>query len=271
MRLSVRGTKEGRRSSSAHFREQQKLETLRHNALRRLNYGNDDKNTNGEIWFIRHLAGTLPTQPVVFDIGANIGTYTQALIDELDAPIVHSFEPSQSAFTLLEQNLSDSPDVHVHNLGLGAEEGMATLYADEPGSAMGSLYPRKLDHFRINMRPLEQVRIVRLDKFCAEEGIERIDFLKIDAEGHDLSVLQSAGEMLDPERIGAIQFEFGGTAIDSHIYLRDFFYLLTPRYTIHRLLPDAVWPLRLYREEDEVLVYANYICLPSAQGAGLAL
>ena len=56
---------------------------------------------------------------------------------------------------------------------------------------------------------------------------------------------------------------FGGTAIDSRIYFQDFFYLLTPRYTIHRLLPDGLWPMPLYSERHEVLMYANYICLPS--------
>lgn len=264
MRFSLREIGVGR-WSSASLRKQAKYERHRDQSLRRLNYGNDNENVNGEAWFVRDLARTLPPHPIIFDVGANVGVYTQILIKEIDDPTIHCFEPSQSAFALLEQRFGETPAVHLHNLGLGAEEATAALYADTPGSGMGSLYRRRLDHLGISLSPLEQARITRLDTFCAEQGIGRIDLLKIDVEGHELSVLQGAGEMLDPERTRAIQFEFGGTAIDSRIYLQDFFYLLTPRYTIHRLLPDGLWPIRQYGEQHEVLLYANYICLSSSK------
>jgi FkbM family methyltransferase len=247
----------------ASIRTQEKFEKLRDLSLKSLNYGNSDMASNGETWFVRHLAGVLPNSPIVFDVGANIGAYTAMLVAALNDPVIHCFEPSRTAFNLLQERVGKTPAVHLHNFGFGADEATVTLYADEPGSGMGSIYPRRLDHFGIDMHAVEEVRIARLDMFCAENGIERIDFLKIDTEGHELSVLQSAGEMLVPERIGAIQFEFGGTAIDSRIYFQDFFYLLTPRYTIHRLLPDGLWPMPLYAEQHEVLMYANYICLPS--------
>ena len=37
-------------------------------------------------------------------------------------------------------------------------------------------------------------RIRKLDNVCVEEGIGRIDLLKIDAEGHELAVLRGASE-----------------------------------------------------------------------------
>lgn len=248
----------------ASIRTQEKFEKLRDLSLKSLNYGNSDMANNGETWFVRHLADALPRRPVIFDVGANAGDYAAVVIAALDDPVIHCFEPSQTAFGLLQERFPRTPGVHLHDFGLGAEEGTLTLYADEPGSGMGSIYQRRLDHFGIDMHAVEEVRIARLDMFCAENRIERIDFLKIDTEGHELSVLQSAGDMLVPEQIGAIQFELGGTAIDSRIYFQDFYYLLTPRYTIHRLLPDGLWPMPLYSEQHEVLMYANYICLPSA-------
>jgi FkbM family methyltransferase len=247
----------------ASIRTQEKSERLHALSLQRLNYGNSDMTANGETWFVRHLARTLPNHPIVFDVGANVGDYTAALIDAIDNPSIHCFEPSQTAFALLQKRYEATREIHLNNAGLGAEEMTHALYADKPGSGMGSIYPRRLDHLGIDVHAVEEVQIYRLDTYCAHHGIERIDFLKIDTEGHELSVLRGAGEMLVPERIGAIQFEFGGTAIDSRIYFQDFFYLLTPRYTIHRLLPDGLWPMPLYSERHEVLMYANYICLPS--------
>jgi FkbM family methyltransferase len=264
VRLDFRGIKNGRRSPPASIRTQRKYERLYDRSLRRLNFGNCDETVNGEAWFVRHLAGTLPARPIIFDVGANVGAYTKILLEAIESPIIHCFEPSPAAFEQLEKHLGKAPGVHLHNLGLGAEESTLTLYTDEPGSAMGSLYRRRLDHYGISMYPLEQVQIARLDAFCKEQGIERIDFLKVDAEGHDFSVLQGAGEILDPGQIAAIQFEFGGVNIDSRTYFRDFFYLLTPRYSIHRLLPDGLWPIRRYGERHEVFMYANYVCLPSS-------
>jgi len=40
------------------------------------------------------------------------------------------------------------------------------------------------------------VQVVRLDTFLAEAGIEHVDYLKIDAQGADLSVIRSAGDRL---------------------------------------------------------------------------
>jgi Methyltransferase FkbM domain len=105
------------------------------------------------------------------------------------------------------------------------------------------------------------VAIARLDLFCRREGIESIDFLEVDAEGHELAVLEGAGAMLDGVQIAALQFEFGGTALDARVYLRDFFDLLSPRYTLHRLLSDGLWPIAEYGEQHEVFAYANYVGL----------
>lgn len=70
----------------------------------------------------------------------------------------------------------------------------------------------------------EVVEAVTIDQVCGEEGIDQIALLKIDTEGNELAGLQGAVESLPQIRM--IQFEYGGTAIDARIYLRDFFDLL---------------------------------------------
>jgi hypothetical protein len=108
------------------------------------------------------------------------------------------------------------------------------------------------------MDRVERIALTTLDSYCAFEGIQKIDFLKIDAEGHDLEVLKGASTMLAEGRITYVQFEFGGANIDSRTFLRDFVTLLTPRYSLWRLLSDGVELLE-YSEREEIFITTNFL------------
>jgi hypothetical protein len=53
-----------------------------------------------------------------------------------------------------------------------------------------------------------QVCCTTLSAYCREKGIDRIDVLKIDTEGHDLAVLQGAEQMLSKGAIRFVYVEF---------------------------------------------------------------
>jgi FkbM family methyltransferase len=238
------------------------FERLHALTLTGLNFGNDDRATNGEEWVLGQLAQRLGPNPVVLDVGANRGEYAERLLEVFPATThLHCLEPSRVARVALERRFAEDPRVTVHGIGLGGAEGSFPLYGDEPGSKLGSLHRRQ--KLEIPSEEVERVAITRLDAFCACTGIDEIAFLKIDAEGSEAAVLEGAGAMLDPTAIRAIQFEFGGTALDSRIYLRDFYELLSPRYRLYRLLRDGLAPLGPYAPELEIFVYANYLALPS--------
>jgi FkbM family methyltransferase len=236
------------------------LTAMHHDVLKGLGFGNADSRRNGELAGARRVLGQPRDRPaVVFDVGANRGDYTAMLLAELGSPLeVHCFEPSPAAFADLERRLGNEASVRLHDLGLGDVEGERELLSDRPGSEAATLYGRA----GIAQGRAERVRLRRLDAVVEELAIPRVDFLKVDAEGHDLAVLAGAGELLDGRRIGAIQFEHGGTAPDARVFLRDFFELLEPAYLIHRVLPDGLWPLARYSEAAEISLYANYVALP---------
>ena len=204
-------------------------------------------------------------EALVFDIGANRGAYTSLVLDTAPGRMrVHSFEPSPAAYAELARRFSHDDRVETHNIGFSDEEGPGVLLSDSEGSELGSLHHRA--HLGERAPVEESVRLCRVDSFCGERGITRIDLLKVDTEGHDLRVLRGAGALLDGRAIRAIQFEHGGTAPDARVFLRDFFDLLDGRYLIHRVLPDGLWPLRRYRSHDEIPLYANYVALSTLDG-----
>jgi len=71
--------------------------------------------------------------------------------------------------------------------------------------------------------------VTTVDAYCAAQGIERVDYLKVDSEGHDLAVLQGAAGMLE---VGV--------------------------YRVSRMLTDGLEAVE-YSERDEVFLTTNFL------------
>jgi FkbM family methyltransferase len=218
----------------------------------------------GEIWVIDYFGKTLPKgQPgIVFDVGSNAGYYAAEMLSRLgDRVKIYCFEPSKKTFELLEKKLEHFENKQLFNFGFGDKEGSATLYSDDEVSGLASLYNRRLDHLGIKMGHTEVIQVKTLDDFCRDSGIERVNFLKLDVEGHELKVLNGAQNLIHSNSIDFIQFEFGGCNVESRTFFRDFFYLLNSHYKIYRILKDGLALIEVYNEACEIFLYANYLAV----------
>lgn len=65
--------------------------------------------------------------------------------------------------------------------------------------------------------------------------------------------------MLASGAVDFIQFEFGGTNIDSRTYFQDFYYLLKDQYNIYRILKDGLFQITQYKEVYEVFITTNFL------------
>jgi FkbM family methyltransferase len=208
----------------------------------------------------RLLSSKQPNGWVIFDVGANIGDYSLLLTEVFrDQAQIYSFEPSVKTYRKLSENTAGKVKGSLHNFGFGDTPSRTTLYSDTDASGLASVYKRKLDHFNIDMNRTEEIEIRTLESFCAENDIKQIQFLKIDVEGHEKKVLDGAKQMIDLGRIDFIQFEFGGTDIDSRTFFRDFYYLLNDRYNIYRIVKDGIYPIQHYGELYESFLPTNFL------------
>jgi FkbM family methyltransferase len=223
-------------------------------SLARLGYGNGNPATNGEY----RLLDELPEAPTVFDVGAHHGDYAAAVLDRRPNATVYCFEPSAQTFQVLATRVGDR--ARLHAAALSDQTGTRILYGDRVGSPMASLFRRDLRWLGVESSVEQTVETETLDRVCFAEGIDHIDLLKIDAEGADHLVLLGARRMLEQRRIARIMFEYGGTALDSHFFMRDFYRLLDG-FTLYRVLPDGLLPLGPYREHLEIAHYSNYCAL----------
>ena len=94
-----------------------------------------------------------------------------------------------------------------------------------PGAGTNSLY--ELTGLRSAIAT-EEVTTTTLDAYTDHAGLGLLTLVKVDTEGHDLSVLRGAQKLFAEKRILAAQFEYNNRWIASRSFLRDAFELLIP-------------------------------------------
>ena len=227
-------------------------------AIRGMNYYIEDIANSGELEVIKYVSSKTEDvdTPVLFDVGANTGEYSGCLLNAFGSKCnLYAFEPSATTFKTLEGKLSRRDNMELVNAGLGDKQETVTLYQDEKGSSFASIYPENTNE---GSRSSEQVTVTTLDTFCQKSNVERIHFLKLDVEGHELAVLKGAKEMLGNKKITFIQFEYGHN-MASHTYFKDFYDLLSTNYKLYRVVKDGLTPITEYRSElHEVIASVNF-------------
>jgi FkbM family methyltransferase len=150
-----------------------------------------------------HFPGFAPD--VIFDVGANVGKSAQAFAQAFPGAAIYAFEPVSSVYAALAENLAHEPRVRTFNAALGRGPGRA--FATRRSTSVSNRIVDAPTMFE--RHKTESVAMTSGDAFSAEHGIDRIGFLKIDAEGHDLEVLVGFQKMLAAARIDILEAEVG--------------------------------------------------------------
>lgn len=132
------------------------------------------------------LPGVVEVEPgdVVVDVGAYVGAFSQKAVRD-GARRVMAFEPQAVNAECARLNTMDMDTVRVVERAVADYNGRGWLDtgADASDAHLG------MDG--------DSVRVVRLDEWFHEHvpGLDRVDFLKVDAEGGELDVLRSMGDL----------------------------------------------------------------------------
>ena len=114
-----------------------------------------------------------------------------------------------------------------------------------------SIHPNnQFDNFKeviVKMRKLDDIKINN-----------KIGFMKIDVEGHEFDVLNTFGDSIN--FVDVIQFEFGGTNIDTRTFFQDYWYFFKKNnFQLYRMSPLVLVPVNIYKELDEFFLITNYL------------
>jgi FkbM family methyltransferase len=241
-------------------------------SLKGFNLRNIQFDKNGELNVLRNIARFYKTHPVdgnvvCFDIGANMGNYSLALISEMQSfpKEIHAFEPLPIPFELLNKFMSGKSDNYqAHNFGLGNINGSVKFFVDHETSELGSIFKRDMKDIDIHFNVEKQIQIERADDFCKRKGISHIHFMKIDVEGAEVEVLKGASELLQSGKVDFIQLEFGAGNVDSKTYMKDFYGILGQDFMMFRILKDGLFRMDSYHTDYEIIVMGNYFAISKA-------
>jgi FkbM family methyltransferase len=210
------------------------------------------------------MKNSLSKCSIVFDVGAHVGNWTKLALRTNRNIILHCFEPSAKTFHRLISN-NFSSNVICNNFGLSNVAEQKTLFTFYDCSGENSLYERHglEDGWGVtSQQGREIVKLMTLDDYCQCNNIEKIDFLKIDVEGHELKVLMGAGNLLKEERVKIIQFEYNRTFIDARTYLADIFVFFDNfNYSLFKIFPKNLKYIKRYDQRLENFQYANYAAI----------
>ncbi len=150
----------------------------------------------------------------IVDAGANVGQTARHCRRFFPRATIHCFEPVPETVARLQHAVAHDSAIHVHPLALSDRTGSACL-----------AFGRDSELARIVESPSDRgctVTTDTLDRFAQSAGLEQIDLLKIDVEGHELAVLSGASELLAARCIRAIYVEAGFETSDPlHTYFPD--------------------------------------------------
>lgn len=183
---------------------------------------------------------SLDSRCVVFDVGANRGQTAKEIHRWLPGVDLHCFEPSPETFQRLRANVKDAS---LHPYGLGAQVG--THRMNPTGNDLTArIQDESESHVDIDHGSLIDVELSTVDAEMKNHGFERIDVLKIDVEGHEMSVLEGADQTLSDGRVDVILVEtrFGSTGADWQTPFQDILEHLEARgFRMVGSYTNAIW------------------------------
>lgn len=142
--------------------------------------------------FSKDLVGN---SAVVLDCGANHGEFSRWISENWNA-VVHGFEPDLRLFS----QLPSLPNTHFHHIAVSGTGGPLTLRLGKERCS-SACFSEKAGQNSI------LVGSIKLDEFCRENSITRVDLIKLDVEGAELEILNNLPEKF-LRNIGQITVEF---------------------------------------------------------------
>jgi FkbM family methyltransferase len=160
----------------------------------------------------------------IADVGAHVGYFSMIAALAHPEAKIHAFEPVDQVHARLSVNIRSNnvQNVKLYQAGVSSEPGWADISVRFSGNLLST--GSTLEHAAADAQ-LKRIRLRTLDEVFADT---RLDLIKIDVEGHEMSVLRGARQVLKRDRpavllealrdapLDTLLAEFDPLGYDSH-------------------------------------------------------
>lgn len=141
----------------------------------------------------------LPENPIVVEAGAHKGRDTIKMLKLWPNGTFYCFEPSPNIFAQLTQNTGEYPNIHRYPYALSHYNGTAIFHVSsgrsDAASSLLSPLEYSIDHPDTIFTDIT-VETITLDTWANHNNIQKIDFMWLDMQGTELSMLQAGTNIL---------------------------------------------------------------------------
>lgn len=144
----------------------------------------------------------IPANAIIFDIGANVGLMTLPFAQTASTGIVYAFEPTHYALKKLKRNLELNPDLSnrisiINTFISDKTTANANIKAYSSWKVGGEDWGEKHPVHLGTAKDTSGVGSITLNDFCIKNKIERLDFIKIDTDGHEFEVFKGGKDAIN--------------------------------------------------------------------------
>jgi FkbM family methyltransferase len=171
-----------------------------------------------DIWYERaalYLKNKYSKNKVFVDVGCQ-GQTLEKFKKLFQPEMSYGFEPLPEEFEKTKNRYAESENVEIIQKAASDSSGSGFIYPGKKSTEQSSLIPS----LKTEEEGIEITKI-RLDEWAKNRGLDRIDVIKIDTEGHEHHVLKGMGDLLHETRMVISEVRF------CDIFGRDEFHEIT--------------------------------------------
>ncbi len=155
---------------------------------------------------------SISPEDIIFDVGGNIGIMSLFFARQASRGQIHTFEPTYYAIGKFRRNMELNPDlaqrIVLNQCFVSSESAQQTdLVAYSSWPVVRTSENKHSIHCGV-IKDTKNIPSISLDDYATREGIDKIDLIKIDTDGHELGVLRGATQILEKFKPKII-FEIG--------------------------------------------------------------
>jgi FkbM family methyltransferase len=183
---------------------------------------------------------------LIMDVGSFDGADAIRLKQRFPQARVIAFEADPDRFIVVDRS-GGAGDVEAVQCAVGSIDGQLGWYQaiDKNGvGSAGSLFPHAKNFSGFyQSKAANDVRVIRLDTYCRQNGIDEIDLMHIDVEGAEYEVLIGMGrlrpKMIFLEMMARETWKGARSSADIHRFLTRVGYILAGDFRSDRLYVRA--------------------------------